>query len=51
MCAPPLRSDPADQEKIWEGLANGTFTVMSSDHAPTNYHDEKGKQVDTGLKC
>lgn len=34
-----------DNEGIWEGLANGTFTVFSSDHAPYNYHDEKGKQV------
>ncbi|THH05565.1 hypothetical protein EW146_g9871, partial [Bondarzewia mesenterica] len=44
-CArPPLRDDPRDKERVWEGLANGTFTVFSSDHAPTNYHDERGKQ-------
>ncbi|ORY21035.1 dihydropyrimidinase [Naematelia encephala] len=45
VCAPPLRSDPNDKESIWEGLANGTFTVFSSDHAPYNFHDEKGKQL------
>lgn len=45
MCAPPIRTDPLDNEGIWEGLSNGTFTVFSSDHAPYNYHDEKGKQA------
>lgn len=45
VCAPPLRDDPADRERIWEGLANGTFTVFSSDHAPTNYDDPQGKQL------
>jgi dihydropyrimidinase len=45
VCAPPIRSDPLDNEGIWEGLSNGTFTVFSSDHAPYNYHDEKGKQA------
>ncbi|WWC93882.1 dihydropyrimidinase [Kwoniella sp. B9012] len=48
VCAPPLRSDPKEREVIWEGLANGTFTVFSSDHAPTNYYDAQGKQL--GLK-
>lgn len=45
VCSPPLRSDPADKEGIWEGLANGTFTVLSSDHAPFNFYDETGKKV------
>jgi dihydropyrimidinase len=45
VCAPPLRDDPRDKECIWEGLSNGTFTVVSSDHAATNFYDDRGKQV------
>jgi dihydropyrimidinase len=45
VCAPPLRDDPLDNAGIWEGLSNGTFTVFSSDHAPYNFFDEKGKQL------
>lgn len=45
VCAPPLRDNPQDEERIWEGLGNGTFTVFSSDDAPTNYYHERGKQV------
>jgi len=40
-CSPPPR-DAKDQEAMWRGLANGTFTVFSSDHAPYRY-DESGK--------
>ncbi len=35
-CSPPLR-DKAAQEAIWAGLANGTFEVFSSDHAPYRF--------------
>jgi dihydropyrimidinase len=45
VCAPPIRDDPLDNQGIWDGIANGTFTVFSSDHAPTNFHDENGKQL------
>lgn len=34
--------DPAG---IWEGLANGTYTTWSSDHAPYNYDDPQGKHL------
>lgn len=34
-----------DKAGIWEGLANGTYTTFSSDHAPYNYDDELGKKV------
>lgn len=44
-CAPPLRNDPQDKERIWDGVSNGTFTVISSDHAPTNWDDPQGKQL------
>lgn len=40
-CSPPPR-DTADQEAMWRGLANGTFQVFSSDHAPYSF-DEHGK--------
>ena len=40
-CSPPPR-DEASQEAVWEGLANGTFQVFSSDHAPYRY-DVSGK--------
>ena len=43
ICAPPLRHDPSDLEKIWKSLANGTFTVVSSDHAPTAFDHPTGK--------
>jgi dihydropyrimidinase len=40
-CSPPPR-DAASQGAIWEGLANGTFQVFSSDHAPYRF-DASGK--------
>jgi dihydropyrimidinase len=40
-CSPPPR-DANDQEAMWRGLANGTFSVFSSDHAPYRY-DDTGK--------
>ena len=40
-CSPPPR-DAAAQEACWEGLADGTLQVYSSDHAPFRF-DESGK--------
>lgn len=40
-CSPPPR-DVEAQEAVWRGLANGTFQVMSSDHAPYRF-DASGK--------
>src|SRR5499433_1717716 len=40
-CSPPPR-DHAAQEAVWRGLANGTFQVFSSDHAPYRF-DGSGK--------
>lgn len=40
-CSPPPR-DKAAQDAVWRGLANGTFQVFSSDHAPYRF-DETGK--------
>jgi dihydropyrimidinase len=44
ICSPPPR-DAANQEVIWRSLANGTFQVFSSDHAPFAYAGPNGKQV------
>jgi dihydropyrimidinase len=44
ICSPPPR-DKANQEVIWRGLENGTFQVLSSDHAPFAYAGPQGKQA------
>jgi dihydropyrimidinase len=44
VCSPPPR-DKANQQRIWEGLGDGTFTVFSSDHAPFRYEDPQGKKI------
>ncbi|WP_417770493.1 dihydropyrimidinase [Stappia sp.] len=44
ICSPPPR-DRASQESVWHGLANGTFQVFSSDHAPFRYDDTTGKKL------
>ncbi len=44
MCSPPPR-DKRNQAAIWDGLGNGTFQVVSSDHAPFRYDDPKGKML------
>lgn len=44
ICSPPPR-DKGNQESIWTGLANGLFTIVSSDHAPFNYTGQQGKKV------
>ncbi len=43
ICSPPLRAT-ADQEALWEALADGTLQTVSSDHAPYRV-DETGKFV------
>ena len=44
VCSPPPR-DKANQQVIWDALADGLFTVFSSDHAPFNYDDPQGKKL------
>ncbi|MEI8304729.1 MAG: dihydropyrimidinase [Burkholderiales bacterium] len=44
ICSPPPR-DKANQAVIWRGLENGTFQVISSDHAPFAFAGPQGKQV------
>ena len=43
VCSPPPR-DKRNQEVIWQGLADGLFTVFSSDHAPFRYDAPEGKK-------
>lgn len=39
VCSPPPRENELDQEGIWKGLEDGTFTILSSDHCPFRYDD------------
>ena len=41
MCSPP-QSTPDDQAALWHSLADGTLSIVSSDHAPYRF-DETGK--------
>jgi dihydropyrimidinase len=41
MFSPPAR-DAADRAAIWRGVQNGTFQIVSSDHAPYRF-DDSGK--------
>ncbi|MDP4302350.1 dihydropyrimidinase [Leptothrix discophora] len=43
VCSPPPR-DASNQQVIWNGLADGLFTVFSSDHAPFNFDSPEGKK-------
>jgi len=43
VCSPPPR-DKANQQVVWDGLADGLFTVFSSDHAPFRFDAPEGKQ-------
>jgi dihydropyrimidinase len=45
VCSPPLRDSMEDLDALWEGIANGTFTTFSSDHAPFSFNHPKGKQL------
>jgi len=44
VCSPPPR-EAANQDHIWRGLANGTFQVVSSDHAPYCFAGADGKRA------
>lgn len=43
VCSPPPR-DLANQQVIWDGMIDGTFTIFSSDHAPYRYDSDDGKR-------
>lgn len=44
MFSPPAR-DVASQDALWQGLADGTIDLFSSDHAPYRYDDPAGKKA------
>ncbi len=44
VCSPPPR-DKANQQVVSDALADGLFTVFSSDHAPFNHDDPNGKRL------
>ncbi|KXH51833.1 dihydropyrimidinase [Colletotrichum salicis] len=48
ICSPPLREDRMDLDAMWAGIANGTFTTFSSDHAPSKYDHPDGKKAGLG---
>ncbi|MEK6215833.1 MAG: amidohydrolase family protein, partial [Boseongicola sp.] len=41
MCSPPQRTED-DQSALWDALADGTLSLVSSDHAPYRF-DQTGK--------
>ncbi|CAI7620675.1 unnamed protein product [Penicillium discolor] len=43
ICSPPPPPDTSDQEDLFVGLHNGTFTIYSSDHCPFRYDHPHGK--------
>ena len=43
VCSPPPR-DKANQRVVWDGLSDGLFTIVSSDHAPFRFDDPQGKK-------
>ncbi|KAJ5720416.1 uncharacterized protein N7483_008350 [Penicillium malachiteum] len=43
ICSPPPPPDTSDQEELFVGLENGTFTIYSSDHCPFRYDHPNGK--------
>jgi dihydropyrimidinase len=36
ICSPPMRT-PADHERLWQGLGDGTIQVLATDHCPFFY--------------
>lgn len=44
ICSPAPRG-PENIDKLWHYVATGVLDVVSSDHAPHNYNDPKGKML------
>lgn len=40
ICSPPLRSEP-DQERLWQGLRDGTIQTIATDHCPFFFDGSK----------
>lgn len=48
--SPPLRKKQ-DQEKIWEGLRDGTLSVVATDHCSFDFHGDKQRGKVDFTKC
>lgn len=46
VCSPPLRTE-ADQERLWEALRRDELEVVSTDHCPFRYADQKTLGLDS----
>lgn len=44
VCSPPLRHSQNDLDAMWQAVANGTFTTVSSDHCPDQHDHPCGKK-------
>jgi dihydropyrimidinase len=44
ICSPPPR-DEINRQAVWDGLENGTFDIVSSDHAPFLRAGPSGKKI------
>lgn len=42
VCSPPPR-DASEHANIWRGITGGVFDLVSSDHCPFRYADDRGK--------
>lgn len=49
VCSPPFRTS-RDHEALWGGLADGTLSVVSTDHCPFNFATEKARGRDDFTK-
>ena len=49
VCSPPFRTT-RDQEALWEGVRDGTLSVVSTDHCPFNFATEKVRGRDDFTK-
>ena len=45
VCSPPFRTE-ADQAALWEGLRDGSLSVVSTDHCPFNFGSDKARGRD-----
>jgi dihydropyrimidinase len=48
ICSPPMRS-PADNQRLWQGLADGTLQVIGTDHCPFFYDGSRPIQYEGEL--
>jgi dihydropyrimidinase len=42
--SPPIRGQ-SDQQRLWEGLSDGTFDVVATDHCPFNLNGQKDRGI------